>query len=445
MAEHDNVETITNLSRRDLMTSVAAAGLGGFMIAQSTPAHAAIVNTDFSKLPAYGNSTIPAGIRSRHIANVNGMTVHILEAGYETPGRPAVLLLHGFPELAYSWRKVMQPLAAAGYHVIAPDQRGYGRTRGWDDSYDADPDPFRILNMTRDAIGLVYALGHRSVAMVVGHDAGAPVASWCALIRPDIFRTVTIMSSPFEGAPSLPFNTTPFDTAALDPAKAAPLSRPAITDDELDAELAKLNPPRKYYQNYQRTRGANDDMLHALQGLHAFFRAYYFCKSADYKGNNPHPLKARTAEEMAQIPNYYVMEKDKGMAANIAPFMPPADYIAKCKWLSEAEVDVYAAEYGRTGFTGALQGYRVRRGSDPRSIAEMLTFSGRSIDVPSQFIAGKSDWGVYQTPSAVDKMRNSACTKMVGFHLVDGAGHWAQQEQPELVSALLVQFLRDKR
>ncbi len=107
------------------------------------------------------------------------MTVHILEAGYETPGRPVVLLLHGFPELAYSWRKVMPSLAAAGYHVIAPDQRGYGRTIGWDDSYDADPDPFRILNMTRDAIGLVYALGHRSVAMVVGHDAGAPVASWC--------------------------------------------------------------------------------------------------------------------------------------------------------------------------------------------------------------------------------------------------------------------------
>jgi pimeloyl-ACP methyl ester carboxylesterase len=184
-------------------------------------------------------------------------------------------------------------------------------------------------------------------------------------------------------------------------------------------------------------------MLHAPQGLHAFFRAYYYYKSADYKGNHPHPLKARTAEEMAQIPTYYVMEKDKGMAETVAPFMPSADYVANCKWLTEAEVDVYATEYRRTGFTGALQGYRVRRGSDPRSIAEMLTFSGRSIDVPSQYIAGKSDWGVYQTPGAVDKMRDSACTHMVGFHLLDGAGHWVQQEQPELVSELLVQFLRD--
>jgi pimeloyl-ACP methyl ester carboxylesterase len=434
MTEQASVETIANnLSRR---TFLATCGLAGLAIAQGRPASGAIVHTDFSTLPAYGNGTIPAGIRSRQIANVNGMTVHILDSGYETPGRPAVLLLHGFPELAYSWRKVMPALAAAGYHVIAPDQRGYGRTLGWDDSYDADPDPFRFLNMTRDAIALVYALGHRSVAMVVGHDAGAPVASWAALIRPDIFRSITIMSSPFEGAPLLP-------TAPLDPAKATLLPRPAITDDQLDAELAKLNPPRKYYQNYQRTRGANDDMLHAPQGLHAFFRAYYFYKSADYKGNNPHPLRARTAEEMAQIPTYYVMEKDKGMAENVAPFMPPPDYIAHCKWLTEAEVDVYATEYGRTGFTGALQGYRVRRGSDPKTIAELQTFSGRTIDVPSQYIAGKSDWGVYQTPGAVDRMRTSVCTQMVGFHLLDGAGHWVQQEQPEQVSALLVQLLRD--
>jgi pimeloyl-ACP methyl ester carboxylesterase len=357
----------------------------------------------------------------------------MLEAGYETPGRQAVLLLHGFPELAYSWRKVMLPLASAGYHVIAPDQRGYGRTTGWDDSYEADPDPFRILNMVRDAMALVYALGHRSVAMVVGHDAGAPVASWSALIRPDVFRSITIMSSPFEGPPTMPFNT----------ANGADPPRPAITDDELDAELAKLNPPRKYYQNYQRTRGANDNMLHAPQGLHAFFRAYYHYKSADWKGNNPHPLKARIAEEMAKIPTYYVMEKDKGMAETVAPFMPSPPEIAACKWLTDAEVDVYASEFGRTQFTGALQGYRVRRGSDPKSLAEMRTFSGRSIDVPSMFVGGKSDWGTYQTPGAVDRMRTTACTRMVGFHLVESAGHWVQQEQPQQVSRLLIQFLRD--
>ena len=419
------------LSRREFV-AVAAAAAAGF-VRHPGQARPAIVRTDPSTLPPYGNGTIPAGIRSRAVANVNGLTVHMLEAGFDRPGRPAVLLLHGFPELAYSWRKVMPPLAAAGYHVIAPDQRGYGRTTGWDDSYDADPDPFRILNMVRDSIGLVYALGHRMVVMVVGHDAGAPVASWAALIRPDIFRAVTIMSSPFQGAPSFPFDT----------ANGAAAPRPAPTDDELDAELAKLNPPRKYYQNYQRTRGANDNMLHAPQGLHAFFRAYYHYKSADWKGNMPHPLKARTAEEMAQIPTYYVMEKDKGMAETVAPFMPSAAEIAACKWLTEDEVEVYVTEYGRTGFTGALQGYRVRRGSDPKSVAEMLTFSGRTIDVPSMYIAGKSDWGVYQTPGALDRMQKTACTRMVGFHLLDGAGHWVQQEQPEQVSAHMVAFLRE--
>jgi pimeloyl-ACP methyl ester carboxylesterase len=185
------------------------------------PAHTAAARTVTKTLGPYGNGTLPAGIRSRSIADVNGLTVHILEAGYETPGRPAVLLLHGFPELAYSWRKVMLPLAAAGYHVIAPDQRGYGRTTGWDGAYDADPDPFRMLNMVRDALGLVLALGYRQVAAVAGHDAGSPVAAWSALVRPDVFRSVVMMSSPFPGPPSLPFDT----------ANGAAPPQPAMTDD----------------------------------------------------------------------------------------------------------------------------------------------------------------------------------------------------------------------
>src|SRR4029453_2073623 len=156
-----------------------------------------------------------------------------------------------------------------------------------------------------------------------------------------------------------------------EPAVQAPLPRPAQTDDELDAELAKLSPPRKYYQNYQRTRGANDNMLHAPQGLHAFFRAYYHYKSADWKGNNPHPLKARTAAEMAQIPTYYVMERDKGMAETVAPMMPSAAETAACKWLKEAGVEANATKYRRPDFPGALQGYRVRRGSDPKSLADL--------------------------------------------------------------------------
>jgi pimeloyl-ACP methyl ester carboxylesterase len=107
-----------------------------------------------TELPPLDSAVLPLGIRARFVENVNGLRMHVLEARLETHGRPC-LLLHGFPELAYSWRKVMGPLAAAGLHVVAPDQRGYGRTTGWDRSYDGDVASFRLFNLVRDALGLV--------------------------------------------------------------------------------------------------------------------------------------------------------------------------------------------------------------------------------------------------------------------------------------------------
>src|ERR1700754_5253473 len=155
---------------------------------------------------------LPPGIRSRFVDGINGLRMHVLEAGFESKGRPAVLLLHGFPELAYSWRKVMPALAAAGYHAIAPDQRGYGRTTGWDADYDGDLAGFRFMNLVRDAIGVLFALGHPTAESVVGHDFGASVAAYAALIRPDIFKRMVLMSAPFGGPPPIPFDTAPFDT-----------------------------------------------------------------------------------------------------------------------------------------------------------------------------------------------------------------------------------------
>src|SRR4029450_4625428 len=138
---------------------------------------------------------------SRLLPNGNGLMMHLLEAGYGREGAPCLLLLHGFPELAYSWRKLMLPLAAAGCPVVAPGQRGYGRPTGWDGGYDDDLSPFRVINLVRDTLGLVSALGHRSVAALIGHDFGAPVAAWCALVRGDVFRSVVLMSAPFVGPP----------------------------------------------------------------------------------------------------------------------------------------------------------------------------------------------------------------------------------------------------
>ena len=372
---------------------------------------------------------LPAGIRSRRISGINGLDMHFLEAGDASGRRPCLLLLHGFPELAYSWRKVMLPLAEAGYHVVAPDQRGYGRTTGWDDRYDADLAPFRMLNLVRDALGLVSALGYRSVAGVVGHDFGSPVAAWCALVRPDVFRAVALMSSPFAGPPALPFNS--------------PDGVPPAPEDPVHADLAALAMPRKHYQWYYSTRPANADMVDCPQGLHAFLRAYYHCKSADWKANAPVPLGAWSAAELARLPRYYVMDLDKDMAQTVAPDMPTPAEIAACRWLPEEELAVYSTEYARTGFQGGLQWYRSRtcRLFD----AEMQMYSGRTIDVPACFIAGKSDWGTYQKPGDVEKMRSAACTRMEAIHLVDGAGHWVQQEQPGEVTRLLAGFLDTAR
>src|SRR5262249_44621844 len=141
------------LSRRAFLAT--ASGAGSLAFATAAPTWAAVTTPDFRDLPPYGGATLPAGVRPRLVPNINGLTVNILEAGFETPGRPLVLMLHGFPNLAYSWRKVMPALAAAGYYVVAPDCRGFGRTTGWDDSFDADPQPFLALNMVRDQIALV--------------------------------------------------------------------------------------------------------------------------------------------------------------------------------------------------------------------------------------------------------------------------------------------------
>lgn len=371
----------------------------------------------------FGPGTLPPGIRSRMVPGINGLTMHVLEAGYESPGRPLVLLLHGFPELAYSWRKILGPLAEAGYHAVAPDQRGYGRTEGWDARYDGDLYSYRRLNIIRDALGLVSALGYTSVACVVGHDHGSPVAAWCAVTRPDIFRSVVMMSAPFGGTPAFPFTT------------GGVAARSGSSTDE---QLAALNPPRKHYSYYYNQPQANEEMWHAPQGVHDLLRAYCHMKSADWKANRPAPLPDASAESLGLLPRYYVMDRGRTMAETVAAEMPTPEEVANNHWMRESEMRVYSAEYGRTGFQGGLNWYR----SGSLGAPEMELYAGRRIEQPSMFISGASDWGTYQGFGSVDRMQDSACTDFQGVHLLPGAGHWVQQEQPSAVSELLLDFLR---
>ena len=142
------------------------------------------------------------------------------------------------------------------------------------------------------------------------------------------------------------------------------------------------------------------------------------------------------------MPRYYIMDLDKGMAEQVAEEMPSPAEIAANRWLPDSELRIYSEEYGRTGFQGGLQGYR---GGGSRYASETQLFAGRTIDQPSMFIAGRSDWGAYQNPGALERMQKTACTRMLGVHFVDGAGHWVQQEQPEAVTKLLMEFLTRAR
>jgi len=338
--------------------------------------------------------------------------MHVLEAG--DAAAPALLLLHGFPELAWSWRKVMVPLAQAGYRVIAPDQRGYGRTTGGDGRYDGDLGSFRLTNLVRDAVQLLDKLEIQSVASVIGHDFGSPVAAWCALLHPDIFKSVALLSAPFAGPPATP----------------------APPPDPVHDELAALARPRKHYQWYYSTREADADMLRCPQGVHAFLRAYYHVKSADWKENRPYELGSWSAAELAKMPTYYIMNLGENMAQTVAPHLPASS----CAWLTEEELRVYSSAFERNGFQPALQWYRCR--TTGRFNDDLAAHAGKRIEVPACFIAGASDWGPYQRPGDLKKMRASALADDRGCHFIEGAGHWVQQEQPAETSRLLLQFLR---
>jgi pimeloyl-ACP methyl ester carboxylesterase len=290
--------------------------------------------------------------------------------------------------------------------------------------FSSDLRPFSSLNKIQDMLALVAALGYQSVVSVIGHDQGATLAGWCALSRPDIFKSLALMSSPFRGAPTpLPLNT-------------ANTPQPPAKPNRIAEELAQLNPPRKYYQHYYATEAANQNMWHAQQGLKTFLRAYYHMKSADWDQNDPFPLKGLSATEWEKLPRYYVMDLHMGMAETVLPATPQQAEIEACQWLPDNELEFYAHEYARTGFQGGLQGYR----NNPYD-KDLNVFAGRRIEVPSVFISGKKDWGTYQTPGGLENFAGKLSAQYRGTHFIDHAGHWVQQEQPEAVCKLLIEFI----
>ncbi|TBU46737.1 alpha/beta-hydrolase [Dichomitus squalens] len=377
---------------------------------------------------------LPEGVISRSLL-VRDLDIHILEAGKRDA--PLLLLLHGFPELAYSWRKVLVPLANLGYHVVAPDQRGYGCTKPYDASapgatrlvrFEDDFRPYGMMNLARDVVALVYTLEHKSVAALIGHDFGSLLAGNCVIARPDLFERVVFMSAPYNGP--------------------SPTSSPAGTIASIMNLLKGAQPPRKHYITYFSGPTANADMLRAPQGLHDFLRAYIHAKSGDWAGSGASPQYIpMTSEGLATLPPYYIMPADETMAEVARKCAPSAEEVKtkSSKWLPESELGVYVSEYARAGFQGGLNWYRSLLSDELND--ELSLFAGRRIEVPAMYIAGMQDWGTFQMPGALDKMQTQTCTKMDDGDVVriEGAGHWVQQEKPERVVDEIARFLKKQR
>jgi pimeloyl-ACP methyl ester carboxylesterase len=418
--------TLSHFSRRDFLQALSLLATSS-VSASGEAMQGSEAGARQNDSVEYGRNTLPLGVRSRWVDTHNDVVLHVLEAGFEPPAKPCVVLAHGFPELAYTWRNQLLPLSRAGFHVIAPDLRGCGLSARKPVTFDDALLPYSMSNRVADILGLVRSLGHEKAAAIVGHDWGGPTAQWCARLRPDVFESVVSMSTPFLGAPALPPDTDRHSTAA--------------PERDIHKELAALPRPRKHYARYSATRDANEDLWHAPQGVHDLLRELYYFKSADWKGNQPFPLKAWSAPELAKMPTYYIMDLNKGIAATMAEHQPSAAEIAACRWMTEADLQVYSQEFTRTGFQGGLNYYRVE--FDPALDGELDAIAGKTIDVPACYIGGSREWAVYQSPGSFERM-HSVCTRLKGIHLVGGAGHSIAEEQPEAVNRLLIEFLAER-
>ncbi|KAI0448762.1 Alpha/Beta hydrolase protein [Xylaria acuta] len=379
------------------------------------------------KLWPWALFSLPAGITEDYVdcQESCGLTWHILKAG--DPEKPLVLFCHGYPELAYSWRKVLPQIAGAGYYCVAMDQRGYGRTTGVRRSFhEVELNDYVFTNLVRDLVCLVYGLGFTEVFSIIGHDFGGVSSAMAALMRPDVFRSTVQLSHPHH----------PIPTPRLG-------DRRAKAKLDIQAELAKLNPPRKHYKWYNSTAEAALEWDNPPQGLGQFLRGYFHLKSADWAGNDPRRLEEWSAQAMAVMPEYYIMRKDHSMPEAVAHNMDGEDCTKTEQWLPHDELQVYCDEWGRTGFQGGLNWYRAQTAATPQSARDMLLYAGRRIEVPCAYIGGKKDWGNFQQPGALEGYEDAETVKagcFRGVTLVDGAGHWVQQEQPEAVAAAVLSF-----
>ena len=322
----------------------------------------------------------------QRMIETNGISLNVAERG----NGPLVLLCHGFPESWYSWRHQIAALAEAGFHAVAPDMRGYGKS----DRPEAI-DQYTIFHLVGDLVGLLDAFESPS-ATIVGHDWGATIAWHAARLRPDRFRAAAILSVPFR--PRTP---------------ARPTSLMPQTSDA------------QFYQLYFQEPGVAEAEFEKDPRL--TLRGMLFGGS----GEGVAAIRAMAAAS-GRTPGVGMVPRNRGM-------LPTGVQVPLPSWLGEADLDVYAGEFSRSGFRGPLNYYR----NIDRNWELMAAFEGTKVTVPALYIAGDEDL-VVAFPGAAEHIANmkQSVPLLRDIRMLPGCGHWTQQERPEEVNAGIIEFLR---
>jgi pimeloyl-ACP methyl ester carboxylesterase len=317
------------------------------------------------------------------VVETNGIRMHIAESG----AGPLVLLCHGFPESWYSWRHQLHALAEAGFHAVAPDMRGYGQTQRPEEIHQ-----YTLLHLVGDIVGLLDTLGSET-AVIVGHDWGAPVAWYAALLRPDRFRGVIGLSVPF--IPRRPVR---------------PTSIMPQTEDAL------------FYQLYFQSPGIAEAEFE--RDVRLSIRSLLYSASGDAPRRDG---SAVGNGEVGMVPR-----RGGFLSRLINPAaLPP--------WLKEADVDFYVSEFTRTGFRGGLNWYR----NIDQNWELLAPVSGLRVTVPALYIAGDRDLVLaFRGMDQIIANLSNFVPQLQGTLLLPGCGHWTQQERAQEVNQALIDFVR---
>lgn len=319
-------------------------------------------------------------IRHRSVT-ANGIRIHLAEAGDANSDKPTVLMIHGFPESWYSWRYQLPALAAAGYHAVAMDVRGYGRS-----SKPTQVSDYRMVQKVADVVGVVEALGNRPT-VVVGHDWGAPIAWNSALLRPDLFLGVAGISVPYSSQSG---------ANGLRPTTAM---RMGATDHD-------------FYIVYFQEVGVAEREIEA--NVRSWLLGFYWAGGGDIE-NGPNVSQVKKGTQMRDIFVY-------------PDVMPP--------WMTEEDLDIYTREFEYSGFFGPLNRYR----NVDQDWEDLAAYAGQPITIPSLFIGGSKDGPTIWGEAAIEAFPKNL-PKLTRSEILEGSGHWIQQERPEETNALLLEFV----